>query len=116
MAVTYDEKVIIEFAARLYRRASAITLQYVLVAGGFGALVVFAGSSYAARSGESSSLGGLVVLVAVVGGALGYAFGTERGFALRLMAQTALCQLQIERNTRAVAMARAVPPPIPREA
>jgi hypothetical protein len=43
--------------------------------------------------------------------------GSNRAFALRLMAQTALCQMQIERNTRPAAiMGRAQPPPIPRGA
>lgn len=35
-----------------------------------------------------------------------YLVGSERAFALRLMGQTALCQLQIERNTRSTAAAR----------
>ena len=37
---------------------------------------------------------------AVVLGVIGLGQGLERGVQLRLQAQTALCQLQIERNTR----------------
>jgi len=43
-------------------------------------------------------------VVALVGGALGAVVGNNRAFALRLMAQTALCQMQIERNTRPAAV------------
>ena len=42
-------------------------------------------------------------MVGLVGGALGVVVGSNRAFALRLMAQTALCQMQIERNTRPAA-------------
>ena len=38
-------------------------------------------------------------------GIIGLGQGLERGFVLRLQAQTALCQMQIERNTRAGASA-----------
>jgi hypothetical protein len=40
---------------------------------------------------------------AILGGAMGYAIGTEKAFTLRLQAQVALCQVQIEANTRAQA-------------
>lgn len=39
-------------------------------------------------------------LGAVVAGLIGYAIGTEKAFQLKLQAQTALCQVKIEENTR----------------
>jgi len=43
-------------------------------------------------------------LVAALVAAVGLAQGLERGFTLRLQAQTALCQVEIERNTRPAAV------------
>ena len=87
---------------------------YALVGAGVGALVVLGAGSYgSAVSGRQGNFGTIALVVAVVGALLGYAVGSERAFALRLMAQTALCQLQIERNTRLVISApvvRALPP------
>jgi hypothetical protein len=116
MAVTYDETVIIEFATRLYRRASSIVASYALLGAVLGALVAAIGASwYATRSGHPLNLAPVLV-VGLVGGALGAVVGSNRAFVLRLMAQTALCQMQIERNTRPAAMGWAQPPPIPRGA
>jgi hydrogenase/urease accessory protein HupE len=44
-------------------------------------------------------------LVAALVAAVGLAQGLERGFTLRLQAQTALCQVEIERNTQQAAAA-----------
>jgi hypothetical protein len=117
MAVTYDETVIIEFATRLYRQAASMVAVCALFGAVLGALVAAIGASwYATRSGHPLNLVPVLV-VGVVGGALGAVVGNNRAFALRLMAQTALCQMQIERNTRpAGVMGRAQPPPIPRGA
>jgi hypothetical protein len=46
---------------------------------------------------------GLLAVGFLVGGVIGYFIGTERAFVLRLQAQIALCQVQIERNTRSSA-------------
>ncbi len=37
---------------------------------------------------------------AVIGGGIGYVVGQQRAFWFRLQAQLALCQAQIEENTR----------------
>jgi hypothetical protein len=55
----------------------------------------------------------------LLGAVLGGIVGSERAFALRFAAQQALCQVQIERNTRGAAGAARAgamtrPPPIPR--
>jgi hypothetical protein len=87
MSVTYDETVIVEFANRLYARSTFIVVLYLALGAALGAAVA---------AGFSLPL----LLGGCVGAVLGGIFGNERAFALRLMAQTALCQLQIERNTR----------------
>jgi hypothetical protein len=105
-AVQYDARVIGEFAARLYARARSIVISYTvlgvllgLVAGalaGARALVAAGGDV-----GGDNMVG--IVIGAVIGGMVGFSIGTEKAFLLRLQAQTALCQAQIEANTRAVA-------------
>ncbi len=94
---TYDPAFIQRFADRLYSRAAiAVVTSAVL-----GLLIGFLLApmllqnlpvAIATRCPDW--------LVAVVLGAIGCAQGLERSFALRLQAQTALCQVEIERNTR----------------
>src|SRR5690242_13570576 len=94
--VQYDEKIIQQFADQLYRTAQGIVWSYTI----WGALIG-AGGIYA----TGQALGGhttpaLVVVLAVLFGAAGYALGTRKAFDLKLRAQTALCTVQIEQNTR----------------
>jgi hypothetical protein len=85
----YDAKVIYEFAARLYSRASTIVAVYTV---GGGLLGLFLG--YAARGGGAALLGTVIL------GAIGLYLGNEKAVQLKLQAQTALCQVRIEENTR----------------
>jgi hypothetical protein len=91
----FDSTVIEQFAEALYRRAGTIVAFYAIVAallgGGLGAVVGNA-------TGVGVGPGGLVFLV--LGALIGAAAGREKAFALKLQAQTALCQVAIERNTR----------------
>lgn len=104
MSVAYDEKVLVSFADRLYRRASSMVVLYAVVAGAFGAAVVGVGGALASRDQHDWAFPNvLMLLFAGFSAYLGARVGSERAFALRLMAQTALCQAQIERNTRASA-------------
>jgi hypothetical protein len=114
MAVTYDANVIVTFAERLYRRAAIVVIVYTLFGAVFGALVV-KGISYEMHS--NSTTDGAIVAAAIIA-VLGGLLGNERAFTLRLLAQQALCQVQIERNTRAAAAASSAgaassPPPPP---
>jgi hypothetical protein len=92
--MNYDPKVIVEFAARLYARANSVILTYtvlgILVGLGAGAALVHGG-------GVGAIVGGAIL------GAVGYSMGSERAFQYKLQAQTALCQVQIETNTRTAA-------------
>jgi len=58
------------------------------------------------------SIFGVATLIvgAVLGGIIGYTIGDARAFGYRIQAQSALCQLQIERNTAAVLEAAAIRP------
>lgn len=104
MAVTYDESVIVAFAERLYRRAATIVITTALLFMLFGAA---GGAAVAALSRmPTDSRNGLAVVMGLIGAIIGAVIGSERAFTLRLMAQQALCQVQIERNTRAQAAIR----------
>jgi len=87
MSVTYDENIIATFADRLYARAALAVVQYVALGAAMGAAVAIVTSlPWPVGAGIGALLGGF--------------FGNDRAFTLRLIAQTALCQAQIERNTR----------------
>lgn len=90
MAEKYDPSVIQEFADRLYQKANGIIRNYT-IAGVI--LLGFAGLS------TSDPIFGAVG--AVVGGVIGCAIGKEKAFSYKLQAQTALCQVQVEINSRA---------------
>ena len=91
--VNYDAEVILVHAARLYREAATIAATYALL----GAL---AGAAIGAAVGNAfGSLLIIMVLGGVVVSALAFAIGQQKAFALKLQAQVALCQVQIETNT-----------------
>lgn len=87
---SYDPDVIEKFARVLYNRANGMIFSYAAV----GLIVGGAG-------GFSTGIMPIMVCAAALGLVVGYWMGSARAFALKLQAQTALCQLQIEKNTRA---------------
>jgi hypothetical protein len=97
MATTYDPTVIQRFADRLYEEADRIVYTYAI--GGF-----IIGGIGGGAVGMSAMGAGAFVVPALFGAAIlaglfaiaGYA----RGNSMRLQAQTALCQVQIEANSR----------------
>jgi hypothetical protein len=110
--VSYDERVIVEFAEKLYRRARSLVVTWTLLGGVLAALLGWlVGAPYAMRVGNPAVSGDLIGIAALVGALVGYVAGRERAFALRLQAQIALCQAQIERNTRGVVMTGVAPQP-----
>jgi hypothetical protein len=94
--VAYDPAVIQEFASRLYRRAGSIIVSYTFLGIVLG---VIAGGVLNARNAGSDSSGMIVLISFCIGAGFGFAFGQERAFKLKLEAQVALCQVQIEKNT-----------------
>ncbi|WP_426752459.1 hypothetical protein [Myxococcus sp. Y35] len=98
MHVQYDPQIIHAHAAALYSRAARI----VFTTGVLGFIVgAIAGSLLGAttegRSGVFTLVGGLV------GALIGVSIGRGRAFVLQLQAQSALCQVAIEANTRRAA-------------
>lgn len=88
--VSYDPVVIRTFAQTLYDRAATvmfISTAIGVVIGGIAGKFVFENF-------------GMLVLAAFSGG-IGYWMGSQRASVMKLQAQTALCQVQIEQNTRA---------------
>jgi hypothetical protein len=100
--VTYDASVIESFAEALYAQAKSIVIRYTILGGliGFGIGYAIANNA----RGDGTTVG---AVVAVAGAILGFMQGQSKAFALRLQAQTALCQVQVEKNTRGVAGERA---------
>ena len=95
----FDAAVIEEFAERLLAKASSIAVTTAFTWGlltGLGTLIVLVQMN----RGNASLAFDLAGLAALVSGFFGYLHGREKAFQLRLQAQNALCQVQIEKNTR----------------
>ncbi len=106
----YDERVIRKFANRLYAKAARVVFVYIF----FGILAgLAAGWVLGVTEPVAMMLWGtgydpqkLAMLAGtVIFGLAGLALGLRRSFFLKLQAQLALCQMQIERNTRPAAPA-----------
>jgi len=92
--VKYDSSVIVAFAESLYSQADTIVVAYTVA----GALI---GGGIGAAVGSRFHQGWLFAIIgAVFVGAIALQIGRQKAFALRLEAQVALCQIQIEANTR----------------
>ena len=94
---SYDPEVIQRSADRLYARAALSAV----VSAALGVLIGLVAAPFILQSLPFA----LAVrcpewVSAVVLGFIGLGQGLERGTQLRLQAQTALCQMQIERNTQ----------------
>ena len=97
---TYDATIIQQFADRLYRQAQQVVAVSTVLGLIIGALIGY-GLATAATENGGGGAGTWALVVALVGALIGYAQGTQKAFILKLQAQTALCQAQIEANTRA---------------
>jgi hypothetical protein len=93
----YDPAVIQRSADRLYTRAALVPVVSALL----GALIGLVGAPYILPALPAAlALHCPDWVPALVLGIVGLGQGLERGAQLRLQAQVALCQLEIERNTR----------------
>ena len=95
----YDAIVIQQFADALYSRANSIIVTYTV----FGALIGYFASIFLHNVIPMQiqliyQYGGFIC--AVVGAVCGFSVGQSKAFWLKLQAQTALCQMKIEANTR----------------
>ena len=93
--VKYDASIIQQFAKKLYDQAQRIIVRNAMVGALFGAAAGLVLSSII-RMPENF----LAIMGAVLFGALGVSLARAQAFVLRLQAQTALCQVQIELNSR----------------
>ncbi len=108
----YDPSIIELSAARLYSKADAVVMGSIatgmVIGAAFGAVPL---TSLGAAWPIPSIFGVATLIVgAVLGGIIGYTIGDARAFGYRIQAQSALCQLQIERNTAAVLQAAVIRP------
>ncbi len=87
--VTYDGELIRNHADRLHRTAAPTVLIYTL-----GGLLTGASIGVVDRGLQTT------VVAAILVGIIGYIVGRTKAFRIELEAQLALCQLQIEKNTR----------------
>lgn len=96
--VEYDQRVIKEFAASVYAQASAAEAAATIIGLIVGAAVGYLGGSLMTQSSGAA----LVVVLAsgIIGGAIGFQNGKAKALSLRLEAQMALCQAEIEKNTK----------------
>jgi hypothetical protein len=92
----YDPSVIVTFADGLYGQAASIEGTYALAGALIGGAV--GGAIGAAIAGGSSLMVG--IFGAAIVGVVGWQVGRQKAAGLRLQAQVALCQVQIEANTR----------------
>jgi hypothetical protein len=104
---SYDPRVIEQFAENLYRKASAFVLGSVVVGAALGAAFGAIPLTSLGESWPIPSIFGFATLLAggVFGAVIGYVIGDTRSFGYRLQAQSALCQLQVERNMAVLARA-----------
>jgi hypothetical protein len=97
MTTKYDPEVVQRFADRLYARTvSTIVISTLL--GSFIGIVVDPFAQQALPQWLSDHLPPWSIPVVL--GIAGLIQGLERSFLLKIQAQTALCQMQIELNTR----------------
>lgn len=96
--VSYDPSVIESFAETLYAQAKWIMIRYAIGFAVVGFLVGFIPLAISSKEVGSALLAG--GLVAFAGLLIGTSNGRAKAFALRLQAQQALCQVQVEKNTR----------------
>ena len=102
----YDPQVLVAFSERLYWQAGFIVFRYAVLGLLFGILASVVIGVVAAQLLSANAII-MVLLVLLVVGTIctvgGYLAGQDRALALKLQAQTVLCQVQIERNTRGYA-------------
>jgi hypothetical protein len=97
--VSYEQSVVEELASTLYVRARWLVVTYSVLG-----LVIGGAGSALGTGGDRPAIIGVVALASLL---FGYAIGSERASALKLQALTALCQVQIEVNTRTAAVSAA---------
>jgi hypothetical protein len=109
---SYDPRVIEQFAEKLYRKASAFVAGSIVIGAALGSAFGAVPLTSLGEAWPIPSMFGFATLLlgGLLGGVVGYVIGDTRSFGYRLQAQSALCQLQTERNTALIAAAAARTP------
>ena len=102
--VRYDPKVIQTIARRMYDQAGTTVLAYTMLGAVIGLGIGIAVYSEAVRMAGTTAGWVALAFAVVVCGTIGLMVGNYRAAWLRFEAQTALCQVQIELNTRRAAV------------
>jgi hypothetical protein len=109
---SYSPAVLEQQAAALLRRAQWVILCYTLLGaliGGSSCVAVLVLGSVGRLVAGRIPIESLGLVVFFVVQVLAVALGLDRAFVLRVQAHTMLCQVQIEKNTRALVLALAQP-------
>ena len=103
----YDPKIIEQYADKLYRKAFSFVAGSIVIGASLGAAFGAVPLTSVGSSWPIPSYLGFATLLlgGLLGALIGYVIGDTRSFGYRLQAQSALCQLQSERNTALVARA-----------
>jgi xanthosine utilization system XapX-like protein len=96
----YDSGILQDYADSLYRKAAWVTFKCGLVGTVVGVLVALVLAYIRDTRILSDTPWPVIAVFGIVGLLIGVAIGQRRSFAYRLQAQTVLCQMQIEYNTR----------------
>jgi hypothetical protein len=86
----YNSDIIQAFADKLYSQANTIVATSTVLG-----LIIGGVGGFAALQNAVGAIVGAIML-----GLIGFSIGQGRASALKLQAQTALCQVQVEKNTR----------------
>ncbi len=97
----YDIALLQKLANRLNRQSKTVVVRYTVVSALLFSVVFYYSTAMGQISINTLNLApvkslGVGLLIGVV---LGFALGQKKSFQLRLAAQLALCQIQIEKNT-----------------
>jgi len=95
--VKYNRTILQQMAARHYANATGIIFFYMLIGIIIGFVIYVVVSSILSLSDVAE------LLCILVPAFIGYWFGKEKGFEMKVKAQTILCQTKIEENTRLIA-------------
>jgi len=96
--VAYDVALIQSLANRMYSQSRTVVVKYTIIGAVLFSLIFYIAASIEQNSSlaPTKSLG-VGLLIGVV---LGFMLGQRRSYQFKMEAQLALCQVQIERNTR----------------
>jgi hypothetical protein len=93
--VSFDPAVIQKYAGMLYQRALTIVWLYTAAGVFLGLLLGASAGVFAPAAGASGAFIGVLA-----GAFIGWNIGSQKAFWMELQAQIALCQVEIEANTR----------------